>query len=424
MLQNRGDEGETLVGIKMANSLDIVESCLAQIYSCRKNLLRRKVQNVTARIEARKQLQQKLNSLSKGEEFRLETNDEDDEQDILVRNLSSAYPIVVKPSSPGEVAKHSRQTSASKFVDEDDDEPEPAKPAKPTKVAKEKIASSELNKEQLAELRKEFDTESYELERRLMNGELNEEMDDELEKMIKKYFNRNLDRVTPSAEVSALRQHISHRIEYLAGLEPPPQKTKNAEVSGSVEEEPEKTSKNVTVIDVNDQQAIKARLRKMRKKENEGRPAAKDKAASIENEDSSEDEEVHERRPIIRTASARDADQAATANATMKPVSREKESNEKPRSSSQGKRVKFVDEAHNDSGGEDDVNLTAPAPAARAITPNTQRKQQEKLRIKEQYEKYLKSKQKQQIVTEQAHERENLAADIQSVLDSLRNTAV
>eukprot|EP01033_Poteriospumella_lacustris_P011228 gene11228-7983_t len=408
----------------MANSLDIVESCLAQIYSCRKNLLRRKVQNVTARIEARKQLQQKLNSLSKGEEFRLETNDEDDEQDILVRNLSSAYPIVVKPSSPGEVAKHNRQTSASKFVDEDDDEPEPAKPAKPTKVAKEKIASSELNKEQLAELRKEFDTESYELERRLMNGELDEEMDDELEKMIKKYFNRNLDRVTPSAEVSALRQHISHQIEYLAGLEPPPQKTKNAEASGSVEEEPEKTSKNVTVIDVNDQQAIKARLRKMRKKENEGRPAAKDKAASIENEDSSEDEEVHERRPIIRTASARDADQAATANATMKPVSREKESNEKPRSSSQGKRVKFVDEAHNDSGGEDDVNLTAPAPAARAITPNTQRKQQEKLRIKEQYEKYLKSKQKQQIVTEQAHERENLAADIQSVLDSLRNTAV
>lgn len=408
----------------MANSLDIVESCLAQIYSCRKNLLRRKVQNVTARIEARKQLQQKLNTLSKGEEFRLETNDEDDEQDILVRNLSSAYPIVVKPSSPGDVAKHSRQTSSSKFVDEDDDEPEPAKPTKPAKLAKDKNSSSEMNKEQLAELRKEFDTESYELERRLMNGELDEEMDDELEKMITKYFNRNLDRVTPSAEVSALRQHISHRIEYLAGLEPPPQKMKNAEANDSVDEEPEKTSKNVTVIDVNDQQAIKARLRKMRKKENEGRPAAKDKQPLIENEDSSEDEEAHERRPIIRTASARGVDQAATANANMKSVSREKEEHEKPRSSSQGKRVKFVDEAQDDSGGENDVNLTAPAPAARAITPNTQRKQQEKLRIKEQYEKYLKSKQKQQIATEQVHERENLAADIQSVLDSLRNTAV
>lgn len=405
----------------MANSLDIVESCLAQIYTCRKNLLRRKVQSVTARIEARKQLQQKLNSLSKGEEFRLETTDEDDEQDILVRNLSSAYPVVVKPSSAAEVGRHSRQTSASKIVDEDDDEPVPAKPVK---LAKDKNSSSEMNKEQLAELRKEFDTESYELERRLMNGELDEEMDDELEKMIAKYFNRNLDRVTPSAEVSALRQHISHRVEYLAGLEPPPKKTKNAEANDS-DEEPEKTSKNVAVIDVNDQQAVKARLRKMMKKENEGRPAVvKGKEQSIENEDSSEDEEVQDRRPIVRSVSARGAVQVATAETHVKAVSREKEVNEKPRSSSQGKRVKFVDEAQEDSGGENEVNVTAPAPAARAITPNTQRKQQEKLRIKEQYEKYLKSKQKQQIATEQVHERENLAADIQSVLDSLRNTAV
>lgn len=428
--------------VNMANTLDIVESCLSQIYSCRKSLLHRKVQSVTAKIEARQKIQEKLNSLSKVDDLQFDKNDEDDEQEILVKSLTSSYPVAPKPSltkdppssrniaSPASDPKSNTSSNKTAIKNTNDDE------------------QATITKEQLSELKKEFDTEVYTLEKRFMEGEIETELDDELDSLISKYFNRNLDRAPPSAEVSALRQYISQRVEYIAGLEPPP-KVKGSKVENENEMNtnvPEPVPVTKKTIDTSNPEALKARLRTMMKpkRENGGRSGGKTVASEVEEDSEDEEDDDHqnskEKKNILNSKSV--ATQQATKPSGIIPSSsggisatdteKELDTQEKPRSSSQSKRVKFVDESQSSKNipddkkdeNEDDNVISVPSLAPRAITPGTQRKQQEKLRIKEQYEKYLQSKQKLQHVHEQVHDRENLAADIQSVLNSLRNTSL
>lgn len=293
----------------MASSLDLVESCLTQIYTCRKNLLHQKVKSATARIDARRQLQEKLGSPNgKNRDLFLETNDEDDERELLAKSLSSSYPTAPKPSSPNTSTRKAAATSVN-MHNKESPQSVNTKQKENRKVDDNEIEIDHelgktllMNKEQLQELRKEFDTETYDLERRFTEHALERDMDDELEDMITKYFFHNLDRVTPSEDVSTLRQYISNRIEYLACLEEPPlPKGKTAKKSDlTVSEEAgeadvaEKRPEKKPVIDVNDPEVMKARLRTMMKRDQprpSNAPPSHSNKESNKQEDSDEDEE-------------------------------------------------------------------------------------------------------------------------------------
>jgi hypothetical protein len=417
----------------MANSLDIVDSCLTQIYECRKTLLQRKMQNVKSRIESRRALQEKLSNIHKKDDFHLEANLEDDEFETLAKNISSLYISAPKPSSPGSplsrkpknldsassgsantLTKNDKRVNRNSSNDEEDEDDD---------TDEEKTKEVSMTTEQLNELRQNFDKEIKELERKYIGSELEGDIDEAIDALITKYFSEKLDCISASAEVSTLRQYISQRIEYVAGLEAPPPKDKSApnidetEGVGAQDNATSMAKKAVRSIDVNDPNAIKARLRTMMKRDNRHTTrendavstAALDKPNLVppDVDSSDEDEDEEDDKHAVR--------------------GRESPSRVPRTASSSSKRVTFVDDpAVTTIPPLEGSTIAASIPkgAARAITPNTQKKQQEKLRIKEQYEKYLQSKQNHQSAHQEVNDRENLAADIQSVLASLRNSSL
>lgn len=403
------------------NSLDLVESCLLQIYTCRKKILHRKVANASLQIEARKQQQQRLHQNAQtANDFHIDTNDEDEENEMLVKSIVASYPAPqpLSPKKPSSVQSSARPVSQT------------------LNQSRVKMTIAELEA-----LRKEFNVEATDVERKILS-DANADVEGFVGYLLDKYLTNRLDLVEPSLEVGEMKQVIALRVEELACLEPPAVSTINSDTNANDTSVPavnsstqQQKSKNSKVIDVNDSAALKSKLRSMRQK---GGGMHSKSAPSLAT------------READNVAALSSDEEDAKPEAIPSPlVQQGKQPSLKKPGSSGGKKVTFVfvDPADNNSTVTAPANKSNPwnensatpepntvssavsgtfdeaAPPIRAFTPATSAKkaaQQEKLRIKEQYEKYMKSKATQQENSSEMHARESLTADIQSVLDSLR----